>query len=53
MTTKEQYVLENAKLKSRINQLEIELKKYQQHEKSKGIIRKSFGILKKVVACLW
>lgn len=53
MTTKEQYILENARLKSRINQLEIELKRYTQQEKAKGIIRKSFGVFKKALAYLW
>lgn len=53
MTTKEQYILENARLKVQINQLEIELKKYIKQEKSKGIIRKSFAMLKKALTYLW
>jgi hypothetical protein len=53
MTTKEQYVLENARLKSKINQLEIKLRKLENSEKSKGIIRKSFGLIKKIIVYLW
>lgn len=53
MTTKEQYILENARLKVQINQLEIKLRNLQNIEKQKGIIRKSFGLIKKLIIYLW
>lgn len=53
MTTKEQYVLENAKLKNKINQLEIKLRNIENKEKQKGLIRKGFGLIKKAIVCLW
>lgn len=53
MTTKEQDILENARLKVQINQLEIKLRNLQNIERQKGIIRKSFSLIKKLIIYLW